>query len=93
VEQVVLATVWNRWKSRPGSSRSGGTGGVGATIATTFFGPTAGSYGTPGPAPGRYFAGGGAAGTDDANPGLNYIRSTFWWWWTSIFTSAPVLLH
>jgi hypothetical protein len=53
----------------PGSSRSGGAGGVGATIATTFFGPTSPSYGTPGPAPGRYFAGGGAAGTYDANPG------------------------
>jgi hypothetical protein len=37
-------------------------GGIGSPIATTFFGPTAPSYGTPGPAPGRYFAGGGGAG-------------------------------
>ncbi|NBP56380.1 hypothetical protein EBU71_07580 [bacterium] len=45
-----------------------GPGGVGATIATAFFGPTAPSYGTPGPAAGRYFAGGGggAAGTGGA---------------------------
>jgi len=42
----------------PGS-RNGGPGGVGSPIATTIFGPTAPSYGTPGPAPGRYFAGGG----------------------------------
>jgi len=53
----------------PGSSRSGGAGGIGLPIATAFFGPTSPSYGTPGPAPGRYFAGGGAAGTYDANPG------------------------
>jgi hypothetical protein len=36
-----------------------GVGGNGSPIATTFFGPTSPSYGTPGPAPGRYFAGGG----------------------------------
>jgi hypothetical protein len=36
-------------------------GGIGSPIATTVFGPTAPSYGTPGPAPGRYFAGGGGA--------------------------------
>jgi hypothetical protein len=40
-----------------------GPGGVGSPIATTFFGPTAPSYGTPGPAPGRYFAGGGGGGS------------------------------
>jgi hypothetical protein len=43
----------------PGPSGPAGPGGVGSPIATTFFGPTAPSYGTPGPAPGRYFAGGG----------------------------------
>jgi hypothetical protein len=37
-------------------------GGIGSPIATTFFGPTAPSYGTTGPAPGRYFAGGGGGG-------------------------------
>ena len=37
----------------------GGAGGVGSPIATTFFGPTSPSYGTSGPAPGRYFSGGG----------------------------------
>jgi hypothetical protein len=40
-----------------------GPGGVGTPIATAFFGPTAPTYGTPGPAPGRYFAGGGGGGT------------------------------
>jgi hypothetical protein len=40
-----------------------GPGGVGSPIATTVFGPTSPSYGTPGPAPGRYFAGGGGGGS------------------------------
>jgi hypothetical protein len=44
-----------------GGANPGGAGGVGATIATAFFGPTAPSYGTPGPAAGRYFSGGGGA--------------------------------
>jgi len=39
-----------------------GSGGAGSPIATTFFGPTSPSYGTSGPAPGRYFAGGGGGG-------------------------------
>jgi hypothetical protein len=43
----------------PTGSDPAGAGGVGSPIATTIFGPTAPSYGTPGPAPGRYFAGGG----------------------------------
>jgi len=46
-----------------GAQQGGGTGpgcgGNGAPIATAFFGPTSGSYGTPGPSSGRYFAGGG----------------------------------
>jgi len=42
-----------------GDANNGGDGGVGSPIATTVFGPTAPTYGTPGPAPGRYFAGGG----------------------------------
>ena len=46
-----------------------GPGGVGSPINTTFFGPTAPSYGTPGPAPGRYFAGGGGA---HSTPGRGY---------------------
>ena len=45
----------------------GGKGGLGAAIATAFFGPTAPSYGTPGPAAGRYFAGGGASGRSSNN--------------------------
>jgi len=40
-----------------------GAGGAGSPIATAFFGPTSPSYGTPGPAPGRYFSGGGGGGT------------------------------
>ena len=39
-----------------------GVGGVGSPIADAFFGPTAPSYGTPGPSTGRYFAGGGGGG-------------------------------
>lgn len=48
--------------SAVGGNQPGGAGGIGSTIATAFFGPTAPSYGTPGPAPGRYFSG-GAGGT------------------------------
>ena len=44
------------------SGGNGGPGGVGSPIATAFFGPTSGCYGTPGPAAGRYFAGGGGSG-------------------------------
>ena len=47
-----------------GATSTIGNGGNGAPIATTFFGPTAPSYGTSGPAAGRYFAG-GAAGIAD----------------------------
>jgi hypothetical protein len=44
-----------------GTPTTAGNGGIGSPISTTVFGPTAPSYGTPGPAPGRYFAGGGGA--------------------------------
>ena len=47
----------------PGAHNAG-SGGIGSPIATAFFGPTSGSYGTPGPAPGRYFAGGGGGATN-----------------------------
>ncbi len=53
----------------PGNNAAGAPGGSGSPIATTFFGPTAPSYGTPGPAPGRYFAGGGGGGGYDAGGG------------------------
>ena len=46
-----------------GTNPAGGAGGVGSPIATAFFGPTSPSYGTPGPASGRYFAGGGGGGS------------------------------
>ena len=46
-----------------GKPSAPGAGGAGSPIATAFFGPTAPSYGTAGPAPGRYFAGGGGGGT------------------------------
>jgi len=49
------------WDAGP---KTAGSGGIGSPLATTFFGPTAPSYGTPGPAPGRYFAGGGGATTN-----------------------------
>ncbi len=56
--------------ARPGPSTSGagGSGGVGAPIADAFFGPTSPSYGTPGPSPGRWFAGGGGGSNHNANP-------------------------
>ena len=44
------------------SAGTGGAGGTGAPIPTAFFGPNSPSYGTPGPATGRYFAGGGGGG-------------------------------
>jgi hypothetical protein len=34
----------------------------------SIFGPTGSSYGTPGPAPGRYFAGGGGGGGAPCTP-------------------------
>ena len=46
----------------PGN-HTGGAGGDGSYIADPFFGPTAPSYGTPGPVSSvRYFAGGGGGG-------------------------------
>jgi hypothetical protein len=50
-----------------GTVAGGGDGGVGSFISDNFFGPTAPSYGTPGPTPNtRYFAGGGGGGAEDA---------------------------
>jgi len=40
----------------------GGDGGIGATNAIFGSAPQAPTYGTPGPAPGRYFSGGGGGG-------------------------------
>jgi hypothetical protein len=46
-----------------GGSPGGGAGGVGSYMADPFVGPTAPSYGTPGPVSStRYFAGGGGGG-------------------------------
>jgi hypothetical protein len=47
---------------------TGGPGGAGGHIPTAFIGPTAPSYGQPGPA-GRYFAGGGGG---NVQSGSNY---------------------
>ena len=52
-----------------GTSGNGGAGGIGSPIATTLFGPTSPSYGTPGPAPGRYFSGGGGGARNDSGVG------------------------
>jgi len=47
----------------PFPGRSAGAGGIGTNLTNPFFGPTAPSYGTPGPvADTRYFSGGGGAG-------------------------------
>jgi len=51
------------------SPHAGGAGGIGSFIADAFVGPTAPSYGTPGPVSStRYFAGGGG-GTSDGTKG------------------------
>tara|TARA_R100001079_G_scaffold102567_1_gene68057 strand:+ start:170 stop:1474 length:1305 start_codon:yes stop_codon:yes gene_type:complete len=49
----------------PGVEPSRGDGGIGAPYGN--LGPLAPSYGTTGPAPGRYFAGGGGAGNGAGN--------------------------
>jgi hypothetical protein len=49
---------------------AGGPGGIGSYIDDTFIGPTAPSYGTPGPVGStRYFAGGGGGNTDAPGTG------------------------
>jgi hypothetical protein len=72
-----------------GSSAGGCNGGAGSPIATVVFGPTSPSYGTSGPAPGRYFAGGGSGygnptggggvgggGNTGPTPGANGVVNT-----------------
>jgi len=56
-----------------GSSQStAASGGVGSFLADAVIGPTAPSYGTPGPVSNvRYFSGGGGGGTD--SPGANPV--------------------
>jgi hypothetical protein len=57
------------------AASDGGDGGVGSYIADPFIGPTAPSYGTPGPVSNvRYFSGGGggASGYYPANPGTGF---------------------
>jgi hypothetical protein len=61
VEQVQL--------EQSGVPSAAGPGGIGSPIATTIFGPTSPSYGTAGPAPGRYFSGGGGGGRNDPGTG------------------------
>ena len=58
----------NASSTNPNTNYTGGNGGTGVPIADSNFGPTAPSYGTPGPAPGRYFSGGGG-GAYYYNPG------------------------
>ena len=60
-------------ESGPGqpTPNQGGDGGIGATTAIFGSAPQAPTYGTPGPAPGRYFAGGGAARGGAPNAGAN----------------------
>ena len=47
---------------------SGGAGGAGTPLACAAIGPTSPTYGTPGPSPGRYFAGGGGGGGQSPGP-------------------------
>jgi len=54
----------------PNPLGTAGNGGTGSFIADTIIGPTAPSYGTPGPVSNtRYFAGGGGAGGNAPSPG------------------------
>jgi len=64
-------TINGTWNGSPVPGPNvGGNGGVGSYIADTFFGPTAPSYGTPGPVGStRYFAGGGGGGVCQGQPG------------------------
>ena len=55
-------------QSTPVGTNSSGAGGIGSPIDTTVFGPTSSSYGTPGPAPGRYFSGGGGGAGYSVTP-------------------------
>ena len=51
----------------PGAADTAGNGGPGSYIADAILGPTASSYGTPGPVSStRYFSGGGGGGSDGA---------------------------
>jgi len=53
----------------PGNS---GNGGTGSFVSTTFFGPSAPSFGTTGPTCGRFFSGGGSGGTNPSSvPGAS----------------------
>ena len=55
-----------------GASSGGGAAGPGEGMSTTYFGPTAPSYGTPGPSgSNRYFAGGGGGGVHTNNSYAN----------------------
>jgi len=55
--------------SNPNNVYTGGNGGVGVGIADSNFGPTAPSYGTPGPAGSTRYFGGGGGGAYFYNPG------------------------
>jgi hypothetical protein len=55
-------------QSTPVGNNSSGAGGVGTPLSPAIFGPTAPSYGTPGPAPGRYFSGGGGGAGYSVTP-------------------------
>ena len=51
------------------ADNTGGTGGAGSYVGYPFFGPTAPSYGTPGPVSStRYFSGGGGGGGGITSP-------------------------
>ena len=53
--------------ARSGDPADGGDGGIGSFVSDAFIGPTAPSYGTPGPVSStRYFAGGGGGGTESS---------------------------
>ena len=61
----------NGTTSNTPGSEVGGPGGVGSFIDANFVGPTAPSYGTPGPVSNtRYFAGGGGGGVWENSPGV-----------------------
>ena len=63
---TLIAVVGSGGAGGNGIGADGGDGGIGSFVADAFFGPTAPSYGTPGPSTGRWFAGGGAGSTERA---------------------------
>ena len=72
----------------PGTNAAGGAGGVGKSVGAAPIGftiPT--DYGTPGPSPGRWFAGGGGGGGFLDSQALWRYWWCWWCWWRCCWKS------